>query len=335
MYVLGIETSCDETAAAVVADGARVLSNVISSTLALHKKYGGVVPEIAARGHLEAIDIVVKEALKKSRIKLKDIGLIGVTRQPGLPGALLVGNTFADALSFALKRPLIAVDHTLAHLYSPFLESGLHGKRVPRFPFVGLVVSGGHTSLIYFKSFRQFKVLGVTLDDAAGEAFDKVAKILGLGYPGGPEIDRLSKACLIPSLKFNCAQLKGTLDFSFSGIKTSVLYFVRDWQEKNRKNVRSMPLKLKAEIAGSFQRSVVSNLIEKSILACKLKNVDSLVIGGGVSANSLLRKELFSLGSFEKINIYFSELQYCLDNAAMVAGLAYQMRTRLAESKTR
>ncbi len=326
MYVLGIETSCDETAAAVVADGSRVLSNVISSTLALHKKYGGVIPEIAARGHLEAIDIVVIEALKKARVRLKDIGLIGVTRQPGLPGALLVGNTFADALSFAINRPLIAVDHTLAHLYAPFLVTGVKGERIPRFPFVGLVVSGGHTSLIYFKSFSQFEALGVTLDDAAGEAFDKVAKILNLGYPGGPEIDRLAKTCLSPRLKFNCAQLKGTFDFSFSGIKTSVLYFTRDWQEKNRRNIRSMPLKLRAEIASAFQKSVVSILTEKSILACKLKKVKSLLIGGGVSANSLLRKELFEAGRAQNLNVHFSQLQYCLDNAAMVAGLAYQMR---------
>lgn len=333
MYVLGIETSCDETAAAVVAGGVRVLSNVVSSTLALHKKYGGVIPEIAARGHLEVIDIVVIEALKKARIRLKDVGLIGVTRQPGLPGALLVGNTFADALSFALKRPLVAVDHTLAHLYAPFLATGIKKEKVPGFPFVGLVVSGGHTSLIYFKSFRQFRVLGATLDDAAGEAFDKVAKILCLGYPGGPEIDRLAKSCLAPSLKFNCAQLKGSFDFSFSGIKTSVLYFARDWQEKSGKEARSMPLKLKAEIASAFQKSVVSILIEKSILACKQKKVRALVIGGGVSANSMLREELSKAGRAQNLNVYFSQLQYCLDNAAMVAGLAYQMKPKLTERK--
>lgn len=328
MYVLGIETSCDETAAAVVADGVRVLSNVISSTLALHKKYGGVVPEIAARGHLEAIDIVVSQALKKARIRLEDIGLIGVTRQPGLPGALLVGNTFADALSFALKRPLIAVDHTLAHLYAPFLEARRKKAKVPRFPFIGLVVSGGHTSLIYFESFVEFKPLGVTLDDAAGEAFDKVAKILELGYPGGPEIDRLARICLAPNLKFNCAQLKGTFDFSFSGIKTSVLYFVKDWQKDNDKSIKSMPLKLKAEIASAFQKSVVSILIEKSMLACKVKKAKALVIGGGVSANSMLRKELSEAGRAQNLNVHFSELQYCLDNAAMVAGLAYRIRAK-------
>lgn len=323
MYVLGIETSCDETAAALVCNGKKVLSNIISSTLAQHRKYGGVIPEIAARGHIQAIDLVVARAVKEAKIDFKKIGLIAVTAQPGLPGALLVGNVFAKVLGFALDLPLLEIDHTLAHLYAPFLDPDSR-RRAAKFPFVGLAVSGGHTSLIFFKTFKQFKILGQTLDDAAGEAFDKVAKILNLPYPGGPEIERLARLQLKPKLRFNCARLKNTFDFSFSGIKTSVLYFVRDW-EKNRKRPRVMPIKLKAEIASAFQLAVVEVLVEKSIAACKEKKVKDLVIGGGVAVNLKLRASMILKAESEGIKVHFAKIPYCLDNAAMVAGLAYQM----------
>ncbi|MEW6008426.1 MAG: tRNA (adenosine(37)-N6)-threonylcarbamoyltransferase complex transferase subunit TsaD [Candidatus Omnitrophota bacterium] len=323
MNVLGIETSCDETAAAVVKDGRAVLSNIISSTLYLHKQYGGVVPEIAARGHLEAIDIVVRRALKDAGLSLSNIDLIALTCQPGLPGALLVGQAFAKALSFSLNLPLIEVDHTLAHIYAPFLDAK-EKEDMPEFPFVGLVVSGGHTSLFYFKSFKEFKLLGQTRDDAIGEAFDKVGKILEFSYPGGPEIDRLAKRIDKTRLHFSCARLGDSFDFSFSGIKTAVLYFVRDWQTKQNK--KSLPLKLKMEIAKAFQDSVVEVIIAKSISACKNKQVNNLVLGGGVAANSLLRKKMPLIAQKEKIRVYFARQSFCLDNAAMVAGLGYQMR---------
>ncbi|MBU2541364.1 MAG: tRNA (adenosine(37)-N6)-threonylcarbamoyltransferase complex transferase subunit TsaD [Candidatus Omnitrophica bacterium] len=323
MNVLGIETSCDETAASVVRDGKKVLSNVISSTLFLHKKYGGVVPEIAARGHLEAIAFVSQEAIKEAKVDLEDIGLIAVTKQPGLPGALLVGLSFARALSFSLGKDLIEVDHTQAHLYSPFLDARLNRKK-PKFPLVALVVSGGHTRIFYCKGFRKIQLLGQTRDDAAGEAFDKVAKILGLSFPGGPEIDKLAKAVSRPRLHFNCARLPNSFDFSFSGIKTAVLYFVQDWQRKNPSC--KLPFSLKAEIAAAFQEAVVNVLVDKTIAACKARNVKDLIIGGGVAANSLLRENILQSSLKEKIRVSFSDLEFCQDNAAMIAGLAYHLR---------
>lgn len=323
MRILGIETSCDETAAAVVEDGRRVLSNIISSTLNFHKPYGGVIPEIAARGHLESIDFVIQEALKKAKTKFKDIECIAVTEQPGLPGALLVGRSFAKALAFALDKRLIEVDHIIAHLYAAFLEDAVKTPAI-RFPFVGLVISGGHTSLFFFRDFKEFKVLGQTRDDALGEAFDKVAKILELPYPGGPEIDRLAREFHHTKLRFNCARLAGTFDFSFSGIKTAILYFVRDWQKKNPG--KRIPLKLKAEIARAFENSSMDVVIQKALAACREKGVKDLIIGGGVAANSLLRSILPQLAYDNRLSVHFASKHLCMDNAAMVAGLAYQMR---------
>jgi N6-L-threonylcarbamoyladenine synthase len=324
MNVLGIETSCDETAAAVVKDGRRILSNIISSTLALHKRYGGVIPEIAARGHLEAINFVICRALKKAKLSFEKIGLIAVTSQPGLPGALLVGRAFSQALSFGLNVELIEVDHIRAHLYAPFLDH--KDKRdIPRFPAVGLVVSGGHTSLFYCKDFNNLQVLGQTRDDACGEAFDKVAKILELPYPGGPYIDRLAAQVLRPDLRFTCARLPGTFDFSFSGIKTAILYFVRDWQKKHPG--KKIPRRLKAEVASAFEHALVQVIIEKAIAACRQKRVSRLIVGGGVAANSMLRQCLSQQASDKGIRVNFATKSLCTDNAAMVAGLAYRMRT--------
>lgn len=328
MNVLGIETSCDETAASVVRDGVSVLSNIISSTVDQHKKYGGIIPEIAARGHLEAIELVVGEAIRKSRISSAKIALVAVASQPGLPGGLLVGRSFARAFSFSLGVPLVEVDHILAHIYAPFLSVNSKQKK-PKLPFIGLAVSGGHTSLIYFESFKKFKILGHTRDDAAGEAFDKVAKILGLSYPGGPEIDRLAKGLSNSNLRFKCARLPDTFDFSFSGIKTAVLYFVREKNIKRKSHRLTLGKRLTVEVARAFQNSVVDVLIEKSIAACKKKKVRDLIIGGGVAANSLLRRKLPLASKLAGINSHFAARCFCTDNAAMIAGLGYQMRPKV------
>lgn len=312
MLILGIETSCDETAASVVKNGWEILSEVVSSSLNLHKPYGGIIPEIASRAQIELILPVVEQALKKARIRLKNVDLICVVSHPGLKGSLLVGLTFARTLSLALKKPLVEVDHTRAHLFANFLA-----RKKPRFPFIGLVVSGGHTSLYLIKSVSDFKLLGQTSDDAAGEAFDKVAKILGLGYPGGPIIDRIAKGGNPNKIKFKCMSSDNSFNFSFSGIKTAVLYFVRGKWNKRR-------VKL-ADIASSFQQAVISALVNKSIAACKKMKIKSLVIGGGVSANSYLRERLCKEARLEKIKFYCPPKHLCLDNASMVAALGYKL----------
>lgn len=312
MIVLGIETSCDETSASIVKDGRKILSNVIASSLSLHKKFGGIVPEIASRAHLESINFVVKEALTKAKKELKDIDLVAVTSDPGLIGSLLVGVSFARALSFALRKPIVEVDHVKAHLYASFLE-----KDIPRFPFVGMVISGGHTNLYRVNNFRSFKLLGTTLDDAAGEAFDKVAKILNLGFPGGPIIDKISTKVKDFRIRFNYSQLPGTFNFSFSGLKTAVLYYVN--KNRNRKDFSAR------DIAASFQEAVVDNLVAKSIFACKKLCIKNLVLGGGVVANSRLRTKLSREAGGQGIKVYFPQKFLCLDNAAMVAGLGYRV----------
>jgi len=314
MYVLGIETSCDETAVSVVKDGRTVLSNVVSSSLSFHKKYGGVVPEIASRMQLETITEVAETALKEARIKLKDIGLVSVTSGPGLLGSLLVGVSFAKAVALSLGIPFLGVNHLYSHIYANFLN-GLS----LRFPFVALVVSGGHTGLFFVRDFNKVEVLGQTQDDACGEAFDKVAKILGLGYPGGPFIEKFARQGDARKIKFRCSGTKKPLDFSFSGIKTAVLYAVRD---------RQLTINEKRDIAASFQETVIDTLIKKSFLACKLKKIKRLVIGGGVVANSRLRKKFYQGAEEEGLNCYFPAKDLSMDNAAMVAGLGYQLFKR-------
>lgn len=311
MYVLGIETSCDETAASIVKDGRRVLSNVVSSSLKEHKKYGGVVPEIASRMHLESITGVVHCAIKEARIKLKNINLVSVICGPGLAGSLLVGISFAKSLSLALGVSLLGVNHLVSHIYANFLNA----QRLS-FPFVALIVSGGHTTLFYVKDFDKIDVLGATCDDACGEAFDKVATILGLGYPGGPLIERLAKSGN-PKMQFSCSNAKQPLDFSFSGIKTAVLYYV--------KKQSTLHSQLVSDIAASFQEAVIDTLIKKSSLACRLKRTNRLVIGGGVAANNRLRERFYSAAEKNGLNIYFPHPGLCMDNAAMVAGLGYQL----------
>ncbi|MFH1269826.1 MAG: tRNA (adenosine(37)-N6)-threonylcarbamoyltransferase complex transferase subunit TsaD [Candidatus Omnitrophota bacterium] len=312
MYVLGIETSCDETAASVVRDGEAVLSNVVSSSLKEHKKYGGIIPEIASRMHLESIAGVVDCAVKEAGVKLKNIKLVSVTSGPGLAGSLLVGISFAKSLSLGVGVPFLGVDHLASHIYANFLNA-----QVLRMPFVALIVSGGHTSLFYVKDFDKIDILGRTCDDACGEAFDKVAKILRLGYPGGPVIERLAKSGNPRKFQFRCSNANRPLDFSFSGIKTAVLYSVRKYPQAGSQFVR--------DVAASFQEAAIDTLINKSLLACELKKTKRLVIGGGVAANNRLREKLYSEGGKNGLDIFFPPPKLCLDNAAMVAGLGYQL----------
>ncbi|MDE1920474.1 MAG: tRNA (adenosine(37)-N6)-threonylcarbamoyltransferase complex transferase subunit TsaD [Candidatus Omnitrophica bacterium] len=328
LTILGIETSCDETAAAVVQDGVRVHSNVVATSLKEHEAYGGIIPEIASRRQIEFIDGVVAESLKSARMTFEDIDAIAVTRAPGLIGSLLVGLCFARGLSHALNKPLVEIDHIKAHLYANYVQLSGEKAACPqnRLPAVGLVVSGGHTSLFYIENFRKFKLLGTTRDDAAGEAFDKVARILGLGYPGGPAIDRLaagvkgavpcnSREAASSGIKFPPAPMKGGWDFSFSGTKTAVLYYVQ------RNGLK--PDYSAAQVAHAFQESVVAVLAEKSLQACRKFKVNTLLVGGGVAANSALRRLVQARAGVQGVDVFFPPMVLCLDNAAMIAGLAY------------
>ncbi len=314
MYVLGIETSCDETGAAVVRDGRSVLSNIVSSSLKFHQKYGGIIPEIAFRMQLETITGVADCALKDAGIKLKEIKLISVTAEPGLLGSLLVGMSFARSVQLALNIPVLEVNHLYSHIYANFLNA----KPIP-LPFVALIVSGGHTSLFYLNGFNRITLLGSTQDDACGEAFDKVAKILGLGYPGGPFIERLSQKGNPKKIIFKCSQTKEPLNFSFSGIKTAVLYYAKKHLGQKK------DYRLTCDIAAAFQEAAIDALIRKSLLACRLKKAKRLVIGGGVAVNNRLRQKFIQKANEEGLKIYFPSRDLCLDNAAMVAGLGYRL----------
>ena len=315
MLILGIETSCDETAISVVENAQNVLSNVVSSSLHLHQRYGGVIPEIATRYHVELINYVLEQALAEAKVSLNDIDLVAAVNGPGLVGALLIGLSLAKSLSLALRLPLVGINHVQAHLYAPFL-----GRKRPGFPFVGLVVSGGHTNLFYVKDyFLRWQVLGRTRDDAAGEAFDKVARILNLGYPGGPVIEKKAKRGDKDKIKFPRSYLeKGSLDFSFSGLKTAVLYYTKN----------KHPNITLGDVAASFQEAVVDVLVDKSIAACRMKKVKEFVAGGGVIANKRLQGALTQKLAKDGINVYFPEQSLCQDNAAMVAGLGYQLYKR-------
>jgi len=318
MFVLGIETSCDETGAGVVKDGKEILSNTVASSLEFHKRYGGVVPEIATRYQLEVIDYVVKDSLKSAGVRLKDIGLVAVTQGPGLVGSLLVGISFAKSLSYSLSVPIVGVNHLWAHIYS-----GLIGCGKIKFPLMGLVVSGGHTSLVLCESVGKFKVLGQTRDDAIGEAFDKVAKILGLGYPGGPAIEKAARGGDPNAIKFTPAYLgDDSYDFSFSGIKTAVLYYVNGLGRRSPSGARPK-IKSVADIAASFQKAAVGSVVERSMAACRAKGINHLVVGGGVSANKLLREELADAGERNRVEIIFPPMQLSLDNGAMIASMGY------------
>lgn len=321
MKILGIETSCDETAAAVVEDGVKVLSNVVATSLKDHQQFGGIIPEIASRRQIEFIQWVVAESLAKANLTLHDIDAIAVTRSPGLIGSLLVGLCFARGLARASGKPLIEVDHIKAHLYANYLQFKPEFPACPqeRLPAIGLVVSGGHSSLFIVKDFKTFKLLGVTRDDAAGEAFDKVARILDLGYPGGPVIDRLSAEGINDEIKFPQAPLTGSYDFSFSGTKTAVLYYT----QKHKGKAGYTP----AKVAYSFQESVVTVLVEKSLKACQKFKVPTLLIGGGVAANSALRRRLQEQSGRYGVQVFFPPMALCLDNAAMIAGLGFHWQS--------
>lgn len=310
--ILAIESSCDETSAAIVVNGRDVLSNVIASQIDTHKKFGGVVPEVASRMHIEVVNSVVSEALNEANKTLDDIDAIAVTYGPGLVGALLVGLQYAKGLAYSLKKPLIGVNHIEGHISANFIE---HKDLKP--PFVCLVVSGGHTFIVHVKDYGSYEVIGETRDDAAGEAYDKVARSLGLGYPGGPKIDKLSKEGNEDAIKFPRANFHdNTLDFSFSGVKSAVLNYLNKMEMKNEEIN-------KADVAASFQKAVVDVLTDNVIKTCKIKKIDKIAIAGGVASNSVLRKNLIKEGKKRNINVLFPSPILCTDNAAMIGSAAY------------
>lgn len=310
--ILSIESSCDETSAAVVKNGREVLSNVIASQIETHKLYGGVVPEVASRMHIEVVDGVVKEALEKAGVTLDDIDAIGVTYGPGLVGALLVGLQYAKGLAYSSHKPLIGVNHIEGHICANYIE---HKDLKP--PFVSLVVSGGHTFIVHVKDYGLYEVIGQTRDDAAGEAYDKVARALGLGYPGGPKIDKLAKegredAIVFPRANFH----EETLDFSFSGLKSAVLNYI------NKCKMQDVEIN-KADVAASFQKAVIEVLKDNVMATCERKKVSKIAIAGGVASNSALRNTLINAGKKKGIEILFPSPVLCTDNAAMIGSAAY------------
>lgn len=312
IYILGIETSCDETAVAVIKNGRQVCSNIISSQIALHTLYGGVVPEIASRKHIEQINQVIKEALIKSDKELKDIDAIAVTYGPGLVGALLVGVAQAKAMAYATKKPLIGVHHIEGHISANYIENV---DLEP--PFMCLVVSGGHSHLVFVKDYGEYEIVGRTRDDAVGEAFDKVARAIDLGYPGGPKIDKLAKEGNKNAIKFPRANIENApYDFSFSGIKSSVLNYINQCEMKKEEII-------KADIAASFQQAVIDVLIEKAIRATKEYKLNKLAIAGGVASNSSLRENMENACNKEKIKFYHPSPIYCTDNGAMIGVAGY------------
>ncbi|MCK4261822.1 tRNA (adenosine(37)-N6)-threonylcarbamoyltransferase complex transferase subunit TsaD [bacterium] len=322
MLVLGIETSCDETAAAIVEDGRKIHSNIVASQLRLHKKFGGVVPELASRAHLRAIPLILKEAYQVAKASPEDIGAIAVTQGPGLIGSLLVGVSTAKALSYVHNLPLIGINHLEGHIYSNFLTRVVHP------PFLSLIVSGGHTSLVLVKDYGKYELLGATRDDAAGEAYDKVGKLLGLGYPGGPAIDRLAQKGDSRKIKFPRPYLPHSFDFSFSGLKTAVLYYLKRQAVDGPLNrdsgsippPTSLPV---TDIAASFQAAVVDVLVKKSLKAVNKTKVKKLVVGGGVTANTTLRRRLKEEAAEAGIRVYIPPRYLSTDNAAMIASAGY------------
>jgi N6-L-threonylcarbamoyladenine synthase len=311
VLILGIDTSCDDTSASVVEDGTTIRSNSISNQSEIHRKYGGIVPELASRRHIEMIWPVVDEALKTADIQFKDLSGIAVCYGPGLIGSLLVGCSFAKALCYSTGVPLIAVNHLEGHVFSAFLEkSGLS------FPFISLIVSGGHTCLYQVDDFGVYRELGRTRDDAAGEAYDKVSKLLGLGYPGGPVIDQLAGKGNPKAIDFPRAYLPDSLDFSFSGLKTAVLNFVKE------QGAESMEQR-KHDIAASFQAAVVDVLVRKTEWAIKKMRIQRVTLSGGVAANSELRKRLTEMAKEREIEIAMPSISLCTDNAAMIAAAGY------------
>ncbi len=312
LYVLAIESSCDETAAAVVKNGREVLSNVISSQISIHTRYGGVVPEIASRKHMEKINLVIEQALEEANKTLEEIDVIAVTYGPGLVGALLVGVAQAKALAYAAKKTLIGVHHIEGHIAANFIADP---QLEP--PFLCLVVSGGHTHLVVIKDYGEFEILGKTRDDAAGEAFDKVARAIGLGYPGGPKIDRAAKEGNADAIAFPKAKVSGSpYDFSFSGLKSAVLNYLNHAQMKGEEVN-------KADLAASFQKAVVDVLVEHTIRGAKEYRCQKIAIAGGVAANSALRAAMEAQCARENLKFYCPDPVLCTDNAAMIGCAGY------------
>ena len=310
LVILGIESSCDDTSAAVLR-GSKVLSNVIANQ-SIHEKYGGVVPELASRAHQQNIIPVVDTAIKQAKIKKSEIDLIAYTKGPGLLGSLLVGSSFAKSLSLGLNKPLVAVNHMKAHILAHFIDQENH--TIPTFPFLCLTVSGGHTQIVIVKDHIDMKVIGTTIDDAAGEAFDKSAKVLGLKYPGGPLIDKYAKNGNINAFTFGKPKIKD-LNFSFSGLKTSILNQVNSSVMKNPNFINDNL----NDLCASIQHSIITILLEKVTKAISQTNIKNIAIAGGVSANSYLRNELIKLSKKDNLNIYIPKFEYCTDNAAMIA----------------
>ena len=312
IYILGIESSCDETAAAVVKNGREILSNVINTQIALHKKFGGVVPEVASRRHIETIDNVIDETLKQADMTFADIDAIAVTYGPGLIGALLVGVSTAKALAYALDKPLVPVHHIKGHISANFAA---HPSLEP--PFVCLVASGGHSHIVNVKDYTEFEVMGRTHDDAAGEAFDKIARVLGLGYPGGPLIDKLAKDGNPKSIKFPRVKMdENSLDFSFSGVKTAVINYLHKLEQNGEEYN-------KADVAASFQDAVTDVLCSHTIEAAKIKNSRIITLAGGVASNTNLREKMTNEAKKCGIDVLYPPPVLCTDNAAMIACAGY------------
>ena len=311
--ILGIESSCDDTSASIL-QGKKILSNEIANQK-VHSQYGGVVPELASRAHQQNIIPVVDTAIKKANIKKEEINAIAYTQGPGLLGSLLVGGSFAKSFAMGMQIPLITVNHMKAHILAHFIDEG---KTVPKFPFLCLTVSGGHTQIVKVKSHSNMEVIGTTIDDAAGEAFDKSAKILKLQYPGGPLIDKYAKKGNIHAFEFGKPKVKD-LDFSFSGLKTSILYKI---QNNTQRNPQFIEENLE-DLCASIQHSIVTILLEKIQKAIHKTGIKEIAIAGGVSANSSLRRELQKLADKNKYNLYIPEFEYCTDNAAMIAIAGY------------
>ncbi|MFZ0584018.1 MAG: tRNA (adenosine(37)-N6)-threonylcarbamoyltransferase complex transferase subunit TsaD [Candidatus Acidiferrales bacterium] len=345
--ILGIESSCDETAAAVVSGGERILSSIVASQIAIHRKYGGVVPELASREHLRQIVPVVREAIEQAGITLQDVDAVAVTRGPGLVGALLVGITYGKVLAQALGKPLIGVNHLEGHVHAVFLEAAAAGSRRPEMPAVCLIVSGGHTVIYSVKSEAQngaahfsYARIGGTRDDAAGEAYDKVARLLALGYPGGPVIDQLAAHGDARAIRFNEPKMRGNVyDFSFSGIKTAVLYHLRRHSEMqpeidSRKEalargesgadaLRQLSSAATLDLVASFQRAVVDDLVTRTIAAAQQDGARSILVSGGVAANRELRSAFESEAKRQNLEVFFPSRALSTDNAAMIAAAGY------------
>ena len=318
MLILGIDTSCDDTSAAVVEDGGRIVSNVVSGQSDIHMKYGGIVPELASRRHIEMIVPVVEESLRKAGMPLTGISAVAVCHGPGLIGSLLIGCSFAKALCYSAGIPLVAVNHLEGHILSPFLDA-----RPPEFPFLSLIVSGGHTSLYIAEAPGRYRELGRTRDDAAGEAYDKVSKLLGLGYPGGPVIDRLAREGDPASIDFPRAYLPGTLDFSFSGLKTAVLNFLRSQSGTENRVQGGLPPGVVRNIAASFQKAVADVLVRKTEWAIRNTGIRSVALSGGVAANSELRRRIKEIAADRNAEVFIPPVPLCTDNAAMIAAAGH------------